>query len=115
MRQGCVWNSFVMIGRVSAFLDLIRQTLPALLTLLEEMWETSAPGEESAALDRLYSTTPATNFSDEVLAAKPSALAVLRTGTLEWSDLGEPQRVFSLVDFGRNAGTPIRNWERLPA
>src|SRR5262249_37330993 len=31
MRQGCLWNSFVMVGRVSAFLDLIRQTLPGLL------------------------------------------------------------------------------------
>src|SRR5581483_9154375 len=32
MRRGCLWNSFVMVGRVSAFLAVIRRALPDLLT-----------------------------------------------------------------------------------
>jgi len=37
------------------------------------------------------------NFSKEVLSAKASALAVLRADDLEWSDLGEPGRVLSVI------------------
>jgi mannose-1-phosphate guanylyltransferase len=28
IRGGCLWNSFVMVGRVSAFLEMIRRTFP---------------------------------------------------------------------------------------
>lgn len=115
MRRGCVWNSFVMVGRVSAFLDLIRKTLPGLLARLDEMWETVAPGEEALALQYLYSTIPASNFSDKVLAAKPSALAVLRADALGWSDLGEPQRVFSVTGFRQGAVSPAHAWIQVPA
>src|ERR1700733_7592072 len=30
MRRGCLWNSFVMVGQIESFLDLIRRTLPEL-------------------------------------------------------------------------------------
>ena len=35
MRRGCLWNSFVMVGRVSAFVALLRQALPSLLAYIE--------------------------------------------------------------------------------
>ena len=91
MRGGCLWNSFVMIGRVGAFLKLIRQTLPSLLEAINK----------AAGLAELYPAIPASNFSDEVLSANPSALAVLRADGLGWSDLGEPQRVLSM-NLGQN-------------
>lgn len=34
--RGCLWNSFVMVGKVRAFLDLIAKTAP-------ELWEAFAP------------------------------------------------------------------------
>jgi len=110
MRRGCLWNSFVMVGRVGAFLTLIRQTLPSLLTSLEAMWAAVRPGDENEALHKLYSSIPATNFSDEVLSGSPSAFAVLRADALEWSDLGEPQRVFSVIDLKGMAGTRRNEW-----
>ena len=94
MLQGCLWNSFVMVGRIGAFLDLVRGTLPTLLAELQSIAATPDPGAQR--LERLYDSLPAANFSDDVLAMRPSALAVLRTRELGWSDLGEPQRVFSL-------------------
>ena len=97
MRRGCLWNSFVMIGRVSAFLNLLREALPALFAGFESMWATATPGLEGDAVRLLYATMPATNFSNEVLAQSSSSLAVMRTAQLGWSDLGEPQRVFSVI------------------
>jgi len=98
MGRGCLWNSFVMVGRVTAFLDLMRQALPFLLTSLETMQALRGPGGGyERALDDLYASIPATNFSHQVLSAKPSALAVLRAEALGWNDLGEPQRVLSAL------------------
>jgi mannose-1-phosphate guanylyltransferase len=94
MRGGCLWNSFVMVGRVSAFLAMIRRTLPELLT--------SFTGMQSSSLREIYAKIPAANFSNDVLSARPSDLTVLPARGLGWSDLGEPQRVLSAI--------PKLNW-----
>jgi mannose-1-phosphate guanylyltransferase len=94
MRGGCLWNSLVMVGRVSAFLAMIRRTLPELLT--------SFTGMQRSALCEIYAKIPAANFSNDVLSARPSDLTVLPARGLGWSDLGEPQRVLSAI--------PKLNW-----
>jgi mannose-1-phosphate guanylyltransferase len=89
LRGGCLWNSFVMVGRVSAFLAMIRRTLPELLGSFSET--------QSSPLREIYAKIPAANFSNEVLSARPSDLTVLPARGLGWSDLGEPQRVLSAI------------------
>lgn len=106
MRGGCLWNSFVMVGRVSAFLEMIRRTLPDLLESFDSMWAAVSPGMEASALHELYAKIPATNFSDEVLSKHPSDLAVLPARGLGWSDLGEPRRALSALSI------PSINWNR---
>ncbi len=107
MRRGCLWNSFVMVGAVGAFIKMIRRTLPNLLACFESMWTTMTPGMEYEALRDLYLKVPATNFSDEVLSARPCDLAVIRARGLGWSDLGEPGRVFSMLRLNNEA----TNWK----
>ena len=96
MRRGCLWNSFVMVGRASAFLGMLRRTLPALLSSFERL--------RGSHLREVYAALPAANFSDEVLTARSSDLTVLPARGLGWSDLGEPQRVLSAL------GTPNLDW-----
>jgi mannose-1-phosphate guanylyltransferase len=96
MGKGCLWNSFVMVGAVGAFIGIIQRTLPNLLACFESLWATTAPGREHRALDSLYLDVPAANFSDEVLSARPSDLVVMRARGLGWTDLGEPGRVLSM-------------------
>jgi len=97
MRRGCLWNSFVMVGTVDAFINMIRHTLPNLLAGLEYICATTDSGTREKGLRDLYHKVPATNFSDEVLVARPSDLAVIRARGLGWSDLGEPKRVASML------------------
>ena len=97
MSRGCLWNSFVMVGRVSAFLNMVRRTLPVLLSTFESMVATTPRRGEDEALRSVYDSIPATNFSDDVLAVSSTALSVLKADALGWSDLGEPQRVFSIA------------------
>jgi mannose-1-phosphate guanylyltransferase len=97
MRSGCLWNSFVMVGYASTFLDLIRRSLPLLSASLTAVWGDITPGREQEAWVNLYASIPPSSFSDEVLATNARSLSVLQASDLEWTDLGEPQRVFDLL------------------
>lgn len=97
MERGCLWNSFVMVGRVDVWLQMTRAALPELhgaFNALNPTFETEA---ELNAVSELYSKIEDTNFSHEVLAARPQDLAVMRVGDVGWSDLGEPSRVLATL------------------
>jgi mannose-1-phosphate guanylyltransferase len=96
MNSGCLWNSFIMVGRVEAFLSLIRDAAPALSRSFMPVKSSLTPLDQGS-LSNLYSRIPTMNFSQEVSAARPTALAVLRADGLEWSDLGDPGRVLSIA------------------
>ena len=98
MRRGCLWNSFVMVGTVGAFRNLIQHTLPHLLSGFEVMTAMVAPGREHQVLGEIYHKLPPADFSGEVLAARPSSLAVIRGRGLGWSDLGDPERALSVLN-----------------
>ena len=93
MKRGCLWNSFVMVGRVDALLKMSRAALPemfAAFTAVRTRFET-------AALAEVYSRIDDSNFSHQVLAVRPQDLMVVRVGDVGWSDLGEPKRVLSTL------------------
>jgi hypothetical protein len=52
---------------------------------------------EGRTIESLYRDLPRMEFSQRVMARSPQALAVLAVSNLEWSDLGEPRRVLSLL------------------
>jgi mannose-1-phosphate guanylyltransferase len=93
MKRGCLWNSFVMVGRVDALLKMTRAALPELF----DAFSAVTPNFETAALAELYARIDDANFSHQVLAARPEDLMVMRVGDVGWSDLGEPKRVLSTL------------------
>jgi mannose-1-phosphate guanylyltransferase len=97
LERGCLWNSFVMVGRVAAFLKMIGKAAPELTGRFRAIVPTlNTPEEESAAAE-LYTQIGDVNFSQRVLAASPGSLTVLRVGGLTWSDMGQPERVLSIM------------------
>ena len=97
MERGCLWNSFLMVGRVDAYLGLIRRALPGLLESFESIRSFLFTEGEPGALAHLYSGIHASTFSDEVLAKSPNDLAVVSGANLGWTDLGEASRVLSVL------------------
>jgi mannose-1-phosphate guanylyltransferase len=97
MDQGCLWNSFVMVGRVDALLKMTRTALPEMVSQFASIMPTFETQAERKALHELYSEIPESNFSHEVLAARPEDLTVMRVGDVGWSDLGEPARVLATL------------------
>ena len=97
MERGCLWNSFVMVGRVDALLKMTRRALPEMYSQFANIVPpVETPGERHAVRE-LYAGIRESNFSHEVLAARPEDLTVMRVGDVGWSDLGEPARVLSTL------------------
>jgi mannose-1-phosphate guanylyltransferase len=120
MAQGCLWNSFVMVGRINAFLNPIRQTLPSLLGAFESIRSSFSTASGEKGLLELYSGIPATSFSQDVLSMRPTDLAVQCATGLGWSDLGEPGRVLAVLEsrgartrVGIQSGSPTQSGGRI--
>ena len=90
---GALWNSFVMVGRVTALLSTIRGAVPALFESFLPLRAALGTPDEAAAVERLYCGLPAADFSRDVLATRPANLAVLPVKGVDWNDLGDPDRV----------------------
>jgi mannose-1-phosphate guanylyltransferase len=97
MKRGCLWNSFVMVGRVDALLKMTRAALPQMYDAFAATTSTFETDAEHKVLNELYSQIDDSNFSHEVLAARAEDLMVMRVGDVGWSDLGEPNRVLSTL------------------
>jgi mannose-1-phosphate guanylyltransferase len=95
MEAGCLWNSFVMVGRVSAFLQLMRLVVPDLFATFEAMSSAGKATQQQKDIAEVYGKINSANFSDDVLSISPSRLAVLGVEHAGWTDLGEPERVMS--------------------
>ncbi|HEX7296007.1 MAG TPA: sugar phosphate nucleotidyltransferase [Pyrinomonadaceae bacterium] len=93
MCGGSLWNTFVMIGHVEAFLGLISRALPNLFRTLSSVAKDLGSDTEAPTVKRLYSRIVSANFSKQVLALQPDKLSVLRVPNVGWTDLGAPQRV----------------------
>jgi mannose-1-phosphate guanylyltransferase len=91
--RGCVWNSFVMVGCVRAFLGLIRDCLPALFNDFAALGPLTGDPGEPEAVASVYRRLAPRDFSRDVLSARPGALGVIRVWGVAWSDLGSPERV----------------------
>jgi mannose-1-phosphate guanylyltransferase len=96
MDRGCLWNTFVMVGRARAFLNAIALAVPDVRSTLDQA------GAHSA--DSLFDTLVPGDFSRQVLSACTEKMLVLRLNGTEWSDLGTPERVFAML---KRKGVPL--------
>jgi mannose-1-phosphate guanylyltransferase len=101
MTKGCLWNSFVMAGKVATFLNLIEKHAPELYKMFAASSASFDTTAEKATVRALYAWLTDVNFSSEVLEKATGELCVLRVADVAWSDWGEPQRVLgTLKDLG---------------
>jgi mannose-1-phosphate guanylyltransferase len=100
--RGCLWNSFVMAGWASTFLDVIAGTRPALLETFAPLRTRRRRRGEADLAARVYrALPPSTSFAEAVLAAATHRLGVVPVKGVHWSDWGHPGRVLSSL---RRAG-----------
>jgi len=87
INHGGLWNTFVMVFRLSRMLELVKEVVPDEIEKLNEICE-----KPNRAAD-LYRTIPPWNFSTHVLARIPQQLIVLQVADVSWSDWGTRESI----------------------
>lgn len=98
MASGSLWNTLILVGRVSTMLSLFLIAAPALYWAFSKASYVFDSVREAAVVERLYDRLPASNFSKDILERAQANLAVLPVAGVHWSDLGEPKRVLEIRD-----------------
>ena len=110
--RGCVWNTFVMVGKASAFLNVIRCGAPDVFEAFNPLREKACPKEEACIAQTLYVGLPTVDLSKCVLSAVPEKLGVFCLGDVGWSDLGDPQRLLEVLSNAGEANDWATAWRR---
>jgi len=95
LRQGCLWNTFTMVGSASAFLRMIELTAPDICRTLARV--VVSEKEDAEEIQSVYERLPCSDFSREILSKNTNRLSVLSLGDVGWSDLGDPSRVLATL------------------
>jgi mannose-1-phosphate guanylyltransferase len=96
-RGGALWNTFVLVARVSALLRMFIVTMPRLYGSLSDVRPALGTVFEADVLARLYDQLPISGFSELILQRWAASLLVMPMRGVEWCDLGEPGRVMQVV------------------
>jgi mannose-1-phosphate guanylyltransferase len=111
LARRCLWNSFVMVGRVSAFLGLIAAGAPGLVARFQPLRRAVGTSREADVADAVYGTLPSINFSEHVLVPCAARLGTVRVKGVAWSDLGNVERVYATI---RRTGSRPRWLDNVP-
>jgi len=107
--KNCLWNTFVMVGHVGAFLEMARTAAPRLLQMLESAQVRSDPSGEIRIPDSVYGKIPRMDFSRHILPLATERLLAFRLKSTEWNDLGDPYRVLVTL-LEKNGDLPEWAW-----
>jgi mannose-1-phosphate guanylyltransferase len=99
---GCLWNTFILVGKVATFLRGGREAVPEVDERLRRASVFLGTEDEAWALHQAYALMPRANFSRAILEPCPPFLAVAAMPEGAWSDLGTPRRVFEILDYLRS-------------
>jgi mannose-1-phosphate guanylyltransferase len=85
--RGGLWNTFVMIFRLSRMLELLQQIVP------REFGKLAAIRNSPDKAMEIYRAIAPWNFSTQVLARIPQHMIVFRVGNVSWSDWGTRESI----------------------
>lgn len=110
LNSGGLWNTFVMAGRVDAFLEIAWTAVPGLIEIFQSATTLASQGSgETRIPDSLYDWVSPTDFSRQILSPATGHLVTLRLENIEWHDLGDPDRVLSTL-FAKD--TELPDWAK---
>jgi mannose-1-phosphate guanylyltransferase len=87
IERGGVWNTFVMIFRLSRMVELLQQYTPYQFAEMSELRDTPEKAEE------IYASLSAWNLSTQFLARIPQHLIMAEVADVGWSDWGTRESI----------------------
>ncbi|MCU1337753.1 MAG: putative Nucleotidyl transferase [Bryobacterales bacterium] len=109
LHRGSLWNTFVMVGHVRAFLEMVNAALAHVLDHFRtnQLWT----GSEVHIQDSFYDRIPSVDFSREVLSVQTPRLVALQMRRTGWSDLGNPERVMAVLEAAGLEPGWMKKWK----
>jgi mannose-1-phosphate guanylyltransferase len=109
-RRSCLLNTFIIVGTVSSLIGTIASAIPSMYAAMNVAQSALGHTLEEVMIRAIYSRLSRADFSQSVLAGHPDKFAVMPMSDVEWSDLGEPERVIALrcreIKMGRPTAVP---------
>jgi mannose-1-phosphate guanylyltransferase len=96
-RSGCLWDSSIIVGRISTVLELLMRTLPELCASFARVKTQIGSISEAQAVEDVYAAIPSVDLSQDVLSACRELLTVLPVTGVRWCNLAEPGRLIALL------------------
>jgi mannose-1-phosphate guanylyltransferase len=94
IRDGALWNTFIIAADATALLRLFEQRCPEIVARMRSLIEREPSDfHPSDALADLYDELPELDFSRGILRGQEERLRVMAVPECGWSDLGTPERV----------------------
>jgi mannose-1-phosphate guanylyltransferase len=91
--KGCLWNTFVLVGRSSTFIEYMQDWVPEIFNVFEPIRAEIGTSNENITIERMFQFVPAINFSRFVLEMIPEYLRVMEVSNIYWSDWGDERRI----------------------
>lgn len=108
--RGSLWNTFVMVGHVRSFLEMVNGALNSLVDTFRKSkgWT----GAEVHIPDSLYDGIDPVDFSRQVLSVQTHRLLALKLWHAGWSDLGHPERVIAILQAAGHEPWWMKEWRQ---
>jgi mannose-1-phosphate guanylyltransferase len=118
IRQGALWNAFIIAADAGALLRLFERRCPGVVAKMRRLIQLEPKVEGPfGTLSELYDDLPDLDFSRAILQGQEQFLRVLAVPECGWSDLGTPDRVAAalrdLEDFAPAATSMVRSRDTL--
>ncbi|NUM70321.1 MAG: hypothetical protein HUU43_05695 [Ignavibacteriaceae bacterium] len=91
--DGCLWNTFIVIGSVRNLIHKIKMTVPEVFNPFNRYFESCQRGGPHSHLKDVFDSIPTMNFSESVLQQISEILAVFEIPDVYWSDWGDEHRI----------------------
>jgi mannose-1-phosphate guanylyltransferase len=105
LRSGGLWNTMVIAVRLPTLWKLGWRCFPEMMQHFEDFAAAIGADNEMRALDSLYETLPAVNFSTDLLQQVLDSLLVMELQDVLWSDWGCERRIVETLQ--RIGKTPL--------
>jgi mannose-1-phosphate guanylyltransferase len=104
-----LWNTFVMVGHVRGFLEMVRAAQPGVLGTFNghRLWN----GAEAHIPELLYDQLQPLDFSRGILSVQAARLVALRLDFVGWNDLGHPDRVIDVLKSVGMKPSWMKEWQ----
>ena len=96
--NGSLLNTFVLVGKSSAFIKYMQQCIPDVYHAFDMISADINTPREKFIVESQFQYIPRENFSISVLQKIPQHLRVMEATDIHWSDWGEEERIYNDIE-----------------